>query len=98
MKKARVKSTGEKIEVLSVSATLKGYSTYYNIDEISFIDKPDLEASIDYEQRRWELVKAAMQGLLSTELFCGNEDEEIARMAISQADAVLAEYRKGEKK
>lgn len=42
------------------------------------------EKKIDWEQRRYELAKAAMQGILS--------DEEEVRYACSEAD-----YKKGEK-
>ena len=50
---------------------------------------------IDWEQRRFELVKAAMHGLLST---CrpGLLDKNLlAALSIDYADTVLTEYRKG---
>ena len=50
---------------------------------------------IDYEQRRFELVKAAMQGLLST---CspGLLDKNfLAALSIDYANTVISEYMKG---
>lgn len=93
--KARIKETGEIVEC---ALAYDGTITYISHGKIFGIVPENVEVindDIDWEKRRFELVKAAMQGLLSTELFCGHEDDEIARMAISQADAVLAEYRKG---
>lgn len=53
---------------------------------------------IDWEQRRWELVKAAMQGLISSETYSEESESAIAEMAICQAEAVLAKYSKGGEK
>lgn len=91
--KARIKQSGE---VFNVGGVYLRNGSMYEMNDVEIIHEFNPSGLlIDWEQRKWELVKAAMQGLLSTELFCGHEDEEIARMAISQADAVLAEYRKG---
>ena len=55
-------------------------------------------ANIDWEQRRYEIAKSAVQG------FCSNSDKEIckespfiklAQWAVSAADALIAELKKG---
>lgn len=91
--KAILKETREPIEDLTIYDSI---GNQWQLDDVELIHDTRSTKEIDWEQRRFELVKAAMQGLVSTETFCGREDDAIARMAISQADAVLAEYRKGE--
>lgn len=93
--KAIVKESGQEIEVLSVFARNTEYATHYDITDISFVEKPDTESSIDWEDRRFELVKAAMQGLLST---CSPGllyKNFLAALSIDYANTVLAEYMKG---
>lgn len=91
--KARIKETGEvrNVEVVYLS---DGYA--YGLDEVEIIREfnPD-KFQIDLEQRHFELVKAAMQGLLST---CspGLLDKNfLAALSIDYANTVIAEYRKG---
>lgn len=87
--KARIKETGEigdvlcwdDVEKTKLSILLKGSVCTIPYQNIEIIQ---LGSSIDWEQRRYELVKAAMQGILS--------DEEEVRYACSEAD-----YKKGEK-
>ena len=55
----------------------------------------DVRTEIDWEQRRFDLVKAAMQGLSSVEERANSK--MLAMIAIEIADAVLAEYQKEEK-
>lgn len=68
--KARVKETGEIIEVEDLyddgTALVKG--TYFKVSQLDFFN--DFETT-DWEQRRYELVKAMIQG------FCSNPNEEI---------------------
>ena len=83
-------AAGTEVEIVDVCY---GCETYYmcvipsgvqmTIDA-RFVDIIDYTPSIDWEQRRYELAKAAMQGILS--------DEEEVRYACSEAD-----YKKGEK-
>ena len=84
--KARVKSTGVLVDVIpkvNVNAQHSGDNLYvcdnmvYRECELDF-------SAIDWEQRRYELAKAAMQGILS--------DKTIVGYASSEAD-----YKKGEK-
>lgn len=93
--KARIKETGQEIEVLSVYATISGYATHYDISDISFVDKPHTESSIDWEQRRFELVKSAMQGVLSSWTVGKPTPEVLIQQTFQYADTVLTEYMKG---
>lgn len=82
--KIRIKPTGKIAEINQIQI------------EDNFVKTTDIEVlhEIDWEQRRFELVKAAMQGLLST---CspGLLDKNLlAALSIDYADTVLAEYRK----
>lgn len=54
----------------------------------------DAVSSIDWEQRRFELVKDLICELLKLRPHTMSV-EDVARFAIKQADVVLAEYRKG---
>lgn len=100
--KARIKETGEigdvlcwdDVEKTKLSILLKGSVCtipYQNIEIIS------LGSSIDWEQRRYELAKAAMQG------FCGNSHQQImdadsnmvAEWSIGFADSLIKKL-KGE--
>lgn len=89
--KARVKETGVLIDVIpkvNINAQHSGDNLYvcdnmvFRECELDFLNVGNLV--IDWEQRRYELAKAAMQGILS--------DEEEVRYACSEAD-----YKKGEK-
>lgn len=89
--KARIKETGVLIDVtprININALYNGDNLYvcdnkvFRECELDFLNVGNLV--IDWEQRRYELAKAAMQGILS--------DEEEVRYACSEAD-----YKKGEK-
>lgn len=85
--KARVKETGVLIDV-TPRININAHNLYvcdnkvFRECELDFLNVGNLV--IDWEQRRYELAKAAMQGILS--------DEEEVRYACSEAD-----YKKGEK-
>ena len=87
--KARVRATGEIINIADYArVTLDRCDSYGNPIELSF-DKVEIfqerSDNIDWEQRRYELAKAAMQGILS--------DEEEVRYACSEADYKKREVR-----
>lgn len=73
--KARVKATGEIINIADYArVTLDRCDSYGNPIELSFDEVEILQErsdNIDWEQRRYELVKAAMQG------FCSNPHQQI---------------------
>lgn len=96
--KARVKSTGEIVEVEDLyddgTALVKG--TYFKVSQLDFFS--DFETT-DWEQRRYELAKAAMQG------FCSNPHGQImsadsnitAEWSIGFADALIRRLKGGNK-
>jgi hypothetical protein len=100
--KARIKETGEigdvlcwdDVEKTKLSILLKGSVCTIPYQNIEIIQ---LGSSIDWEQRRYELVKAAMQG------FCSNPHEQImsadsnmvAEWSIGFADSLIKKL-KGE--
>lgn len=99
--KVRVKETGEIINIADYArVTLDRCDSYGNPIELSFDEVEILQErsdNIDWEQRRYELVKAAMQG------FCSNPHEQImsadsnmvAEWSIGFADSLIKKL-KGE--
>lgn len=93
--KARVKATGEIINIADYArVTLDRCDSYGNPIELSFDEVEILQErsdNIDWEQRRYELVKAAMQG------FCSNPHQQImdadsnmvAEWSIDFADSLI---------
>jgi len=93
--KARVKETGEIINIADYArVTLDRCDSYGNPIELSFDEVEILQErsdNIDWEQRRYELVKAAMQG------FCSNPHQQImdadsnmvAEWSIDFADSLI---------
>jgi hypothetical protein len=98
--KARIKETGEIVEVEGLfdvgTALVNG--RYFKVSELDFFDNFE---TIDWEQRRYELAKAAMQGRLSNQygdVLVGERDfEEVAVSSVEFADALIAELKKGGK-
>lgn len=97
--KARVKATGEIVEVKDLyddgTALVKG--GYLKVSKLDFFG--DFE-TIDWEQRRYEIAKAAMQGLLCAPIVEGIDPNptpwELARISVRNADALIKELKKGE--
>ena len=97
--KARVKSTGVLVDVtpqLNINSQhSKDY--LYVCDNMVYREcKLDFSA-IDWEQRRYELAKAAMQGFCSNphERVMGTDSNITAQMSLSFADALIKKL-KGE--
>jgi len=69
--KARIKSTGEIVEVedLYDDGTALVNGRYFKVSELDFFD--NFEA-IDWEQRRYELAKSAIQGLILNSFWMKN--------------------------
>jgi hypothetical protein len=92
--KARVKLTGEIVNIKDLydDGTALVNDEYLKISELDFFSE-----TIDWEQRRYELAKAAMQG------FCSNSHEQgmsngsymTAQRSLSYADALIKKL-KGE--
>lgn len=112
--KSKIKSTGEIVEVVSCSckcgssrdetdsvtiATENGYET---LKYINYYLDLDLESGkeIDWEQRRFELAKAAMQGMLSNPTydvydnsFSDDNATLIASSSIKYADELIKQLK-----
>ena len=92
--KARIKSTGKIVEIKDLydDGTALVNDKYFKVSELDFFSE-----TIDWEQRRYELAKAAMQG------FCSNSHEQgmrngsymTAQRSLSYADALIKKL-KGE--
>ena len=86
--KARIKSTGKIVEIKNLydDGTALVNDKYFKVSELDFFSE-----TIDWEQRRYELAKAAMQG------FCSNSHEQgmsngsymTAQRSLSYADALI---------
>lgn len=109
--KARIKETGEIINISDYArVTLDKCDSYGSPIELSFDEVEILQErsdNIDWEQRRYELTKAAMQGILSNEEEVGyacsgatyKENEKhtvpkaVAQFAIACADVLINELK-----
>lgn len=105
--KARVKSTGVLVDVTpQLNINSQHSRDYLYVCDNMVFKECELDFSaIDWEQRRYELAKSAMQGILSdinqSHYACSEENYEkyipkgIARFAIACADVLINEL-KGE--
>ena len=110
--KARVKATGEIVNVTFIihpdpdvrpywcAVNGKGNVVdYYNESEIELINNQ--ETPIDWEQRRYEIAKEAMNGFLSSPVVDGVNPnpsyKDIATFSVRLADALIKELKGGTK-
>jgi hypothetical protein len=116
--KARVKDTGEVFRVLDLDSEriLIKYGSevkalrLHEVDLIPESEEGYQKREIDWEQRRYEIAKEAMSGILSDENCVGyasvaaeySENEKhtypkaVSRYAVACADALIAELKGGE--
>jgi len=107
--KAKIIETGEEIIIIGISKEL-GTAQYYGSDGIyhqrTFGDKEieileTAESTIDWEQRRYEIAKEAMNGLLSAPVVDGVNPnpsfKDIATFSVRLADALIKELKGGTK-
>ena len=97
--KAKNKITGEIIELEPAGACRSTVTLYQAKDGRKFpMYALEFEKDIDWEQRRFELIKSAIQG------FCANSEPSIAQgttfqqlagWSIEMADIIIAELKKG---
>ena len=102
--KAKIKSTGEIVDispsgVTSVQRTCTKYATK---DGRELLDLAlEFLPNIDWEQRRYEIAREAMNGLLSAPVVDGVNPnpsvEDIATLSVRLADALIKELKGGEK-
>lgn len=106
--KAKVKATGEIINVFPTNEILtskgiemlyidnsKGWSSYVE-SELEFIiekQQKNIDKEIDWEQRRYEISKNVLSGVVVNE--APGHYEQLAKMAVLYADALIAELKKG---
>lgn len=115
--KARIIKTGEEITIIGISKEW-GTAQYYGSDgiyhqktfsnnEIEFLDITE-QQPVDWEQRRYEIAKDAMKGILSNEDQCAYASSEahyeegethtipkaISRYAVALADTLIEELKK----
>jgi len=100
--KAKVKATGEVIDVEPSGTMLVSCGSFITKDGRKIPGTAlEFEKAIDWEQRRYELAKSAMQGRLSNQygdVLVGERDfEEVAVSSVEFADALIAELKKGGK-
>lgn len=99
--KARVKDTGEVVDVRPCREPLNVRLAFYETENGRKFPMFSLEfeKNIDWEQRRYEIAKAAMQGQLSNQygdVLVGERDfEGVAESSVEFADALIAELKKG---
>lgn len=100
--KVRLKKTGEIIEVNEYEYNLvsvnkyneAGYPIIYGLDEVELIPDTSQDKEIDWEQRRFELIKVALSGYCSKpELITLGSDKQIARYTIDTVDELIKELK-----
>ena len=94
--KARVRATGVLIDVIpkvNINAQHSGDNLYV-CDNMVFRECELDFSAIDWEQRRYELAKAAMQGFCSKQVMCADSNMT-AEWSLSFADALIKKL-KGE--
>lgn len=99
--KAKIKATGEILKVADYATiTMENCDSYgspleYTPESVVLIDDTSVKNNIDWEERRWELIKASFQGFL---IHKGSmSDDLLVNRVFELADAVLEKYRKGGK-
>lgn len=106
--KARIKDTGEIVTIIAISTEHMTIQCYGNDgivrlislsnDDIEII--PDTEKSIDWEQRRYEIAKDAMNGILSAPVVAGVNPnpsaEDIVILSVKLANVLIKELKRGE--
>lgn len=82
--KARVKSTGEIVEIKDLydDGTALVGNMYIKVSELNFFSE-----NIDWEQRRYELAKDIIKAVVADD--CGGNSDAIAKYAVNCADALI---------
>ena len=82
--KARVKSTGEIVEIKDLydDGTALVNDKYFKVSELDFFSE-----TIDWEQRRYELAKDIIKAVVADD--CGGNSDAIAKYAVNCADALI---------
>ena len=96
--KAKLKDTGEVVNIINLyddGTAETEYHSYIKVSKLIF-DFDDNDSDMPSENRmRYELSKAAMQGILSN--LCGNIiREEIVKVAIKCSDEMIKQLKESE--
>lgn len=102
--KAKIRSTGEIVDVSpsGVTSVQRACTKYATKDGRELLDLAlEFLPNIDWEQRRYEIAKEAMNGLLSTSIMDTNDPKQVleytAMFSVWFADALIEELKGGEK-
>lgn len=95
MQKVVVKDTGETVMVRPCREPLASRLAFYETEDGRKFPMFALEFSkeIDWEQRRYEISKNVLSGVVVNE--APGHYEQLAKMAVLYADALIAELKKG---
>lgn len=98
--KVKIKETGEIINIAEYAkVTTDKCDSYgdpieFDYDEVELIPDTSQDKEIDWEQRRFELIKVALSGYCSkTELITLGSDKQIARYTIDTVDELIKELK-----
>lgn len=82
--KARIKSTGEIVEIKDLydDGTALVENMYIKVSELNFFSE-----NIDWEQRRYELAKDIIKAVIADDR--GGNSDAIAKYAVNCADALI---------
>ena len=101
--KARIKSTGEIVDISpsGVTSVQRACTKYSTKDGRELLDLAlEFLPNIDWEQRRYEIAKEAMNGLLAAPIVDGVNPnpslKDIATFSVRLADALIEELKGGE--
>ena len=70
-----------------------GYPIIYGLDEVELIQDTSKDKEIDWEQRRFELIKVALSGYCSKPEFIKLGTKQIARYTINTVDELIKELK-----
>lgn len=95
MQKVVIKDTGETVMVRPCREPLNARLAFYETEDGRKFPMFALEFSkeIDWEQRRYEISKNVLSGVVVNE--APGHYEQLAKMAVLYADALIAELKKG---
>lgn len=98
--KVKIKATGEIINIAEYAKVTTdkcdsyGTPIEFDYDEVELIPDTSQDKEIDWEQRRFELIKVALSGYCSRlELITLGSDKQIARYTIDTVDELIKELK-----
>lgn len=98
--KVKIKETGEIINIAEYAKVITdkcdsyGDPIEFDYDEVELIQDTSQDKEIDWEQRRFELIKVALSGYCSKqELITLGSDKQIARYTIDTIDELIKELK-----